>query len=92
MAHTKAEIVNRKEYPEPLKTNTHVLGMTLINEIIDCRVVFEPLFLDMQKAYDVAPELLEALTKLTDSFDKAKLNIEQSNSFFNAIQAIKKAK
>ena len=84
MAHTKAEIVNRKEYPEPLKTNTHVLGMTLINEIIDCRVVFEPLFLDMQKAYDVAPELLEALQSIL-------LNGHSDKSVSKAEQAIKKA-
>jgi len=70
-------ITNRPEFIEPVfieaGDSTLRLGQLQLPPRVNCRVVSEDLYQDMKLAYDVAPELLEALRE-TQKYIEFKIN------------------
>jgi len=67
MEHTKGKIIDRTKHSRPTLikkgSGNLLLGWGRNPPRVDCRVVADELYVDMELSYDAAPDMLKALEK-----------------------------
>lgn len=95
MSEFKPSILDRPEFVEPILIKSGDkkvrLGQLQQAPIADCRVVAENLYQDFKLAYDIAPELLEALQDLIHYVGKIPSNGKLTDDLWDAIHIQYKA-